>query len=127
MVNGSRKDNLSAVLEIRKHEIISDLAEKLGGKDEGPDPHEILEAALAACTVITVQMYAQRKQWGLESTDVLVRIDSEGKEGNRITRDVKFVGDLTDDQRSRLLEIANKCPIHNFLTTKTEIETRLSL
>lgn len=125
MVTGQRKDNLSVSVKARTHEIISGLAEKLGGNDEGFDPHEMIEAALAACTILTCQLYANRKNWNLISTDVVVRITSETKEGATIQRDIQFQGDLTAEQKERLLEIANKCPIHNLLERKIEIQTSM--
>jgi putative redox protein len=121
MITAKRKDNLSAEIIAGNYRIISDVREALGGRDEGPDPHEYLQAALAACTIITVQMYANRKQWKLESTDVKINIVSETKEGTQITREVSFKGDLTQEQILRLQEISTHCPIHHLLEGKVEI------
>ena len=123
MITASRKEGLVAEIAVRDHRLISGVVEKLGGKDEGPNPHELLESALAACTIITVQMYANRKGMKLESTDVQVRITSETKEASVISREISFRGDLTDDEKARLTEIANKCPIHNLLESNIKIET----
>lgn len=71
-------------------------------------------------------MYANRKQWPLESTDVKVHIISENKEGTVISRDVSFKGDLTQEQRDQLLVIANKCPIHKLLSGPVQIHTQLA-
>lgn len=125
MVTGKRSGNLAATLEVRHHKLLTGVLPDVGGNDEGPDPHELVEAALVGCTIITVQMYANRKQMKLESTDVRVKIVSEGKEGARIEREVTFHGDLTPEERARLLDIANKCPIHRLLSGKIEIETRM--
>jgi putative redox protein len=125
MVTGIRKENLVAEIKSGKHTLISGVSEELGGHDEGPGPHGILEAALAACTILTVQMYANRKNWPLESTDVEVKITSENKVETKISRKVSFKGDLTGEQKERLLDIANKCPIHNLLHSKIDITTEL--
>lgn len=122
MITGKRKENLAADLTVRNHQIISGIAEKIGGLDEGPNPHEILEMALAACTIITAQMYANRKGINLLNTNAVVKIVSEGAE-TKINREVSFEGDLTEEQRTRLTEIINKCPIHNLLESKITIET----
>lgn len=126
MVKGHLKANsLAAEIQIRNHQMVTGLPHALGGQDEGPDPHELIEAALVGCTILTCQMYANRKQWPLESTEVQVKIDSEDTSGTVISREIQFKGNLTSEQRERLLEIANKCPIHNLLVRKTEIKTRL--
>lgn len=123
MTTAKRKEALVAEIQVRTHQMISGLAEKLGGHDEGPSPHEILEASLAACTVLTAQLYADRKGFKLESTQMTVKIISEGAE-TRIQGEVSFKGDLTTEQRARLLEIVNKCPIHRLLESHVKIETR---
>lgn len=125
MVLGIRKENLAASIRAGNFEIISGVSPAKGGKDEGPDPHELLEAALAACTIITVQMYANRKEWKLDSTSVEIKIESESKAGTVIQRNVTFTGDLDDEQRQRLLAIADKCPIHILLEGKVEIKTAM--
>lgn len=126
MVKGYRKENLVAEIKAGNHSIIAGVSEKSGGKNEGPDPHEILEASLAACTIITVQMYANRKNWELVSADVEVQIISESKTVSRISRKIKLKGNLTPEQEARLLDIANKCPIHNLLESKIDIITELA-
>jgi putative redox protein len=108
------------------HEFISDVDAKLGGTDAGPGPHELLESALAACTTITVQMYANRKGWKLTSCDATVRFTKEDKESIVIERVIEFHGELDQEQRKRLLEIADKCPIHEVLARGVKIESRLS-
>jgi len=124
MITGNRKNTFAAELQIRNHTLISGVSAALGGQDEGADPHELLQAALAACTIITVQMYANRKQWPLESTDVKINIVSENKEGTVISRDLSFKGDLTQEQRDQLLVIAEKCPIHKLLTGSVKIQSQ---
>lgn len=125
MITAQLTEGLTATLQIGKHTLVSGVKESLGGKDEGPDPHELLEAALVACTIITVQMYAARKQWPVEQIDVTVKITSETKEGTHIKRQVSFIGDLSDEQRQRLREIADRCPIHRLLSGPISIETEM--
>lgn len=126
MIQGSRGKNISAVLKTSLYEILSDVSEQSGGNNSGPNPHELLEAALAACTIITIQMYANRKLWKLESTDALVKIVWEEKGLTKIDRQLTFKGDLTDEQKARLREIADKCPLHNILEGKIEIQTTVT-
>jgi putative redox protein len=125
MVTGERQELLVAKMVAGNFSIISGVSEKLGGRDEGPNPHELLEAALAACTIITVQMYADRKGIPLESTDVQVKTVSEGAE-SVISREISFRGNLTPEQKIRLAEIADKCPIYKLLVSKVTIETNVS-
>ena len=122
MVEGERVHELAARIFEKSHELISGIDPNFGGGDEGMSPHRILEAALAACTIITVQMYAKRKGIKLDSTDVKVHIESEAKE-TKISRIVVFKGALTAEEKKRLLEIANKCPIHNLLESHVTIDT----
>jgi putative redox protein len=107
-----------------------------GGKDAGPDPFELILAALGACASTTVQMYADRKQWPLEGVHVVLsyanvpaegRADSDTKTGmvHGIEIGISFDGDLSQAQQSRLLEIAGKCPIHRLLTSPVPIQPKL--
>ena len=118
------------------HRLMSDEPESVGGTGTGPSPYDFLLAALGSCTSMTVAMYARRKGWPLERVTVALRhskiyaadcAECETKEGmlDRIDRDVRFDGPLTAEQRSRLLDIANKCPVHRTLTSEINIRTRI--
>ncbi len=102
-----------------------------GGLDTGPTPTELLDAALAACTTITLRMYLNRKGWKADHISTIVshsRADDKNNDGwNPITfhREVEVIGELTEDQRGRIIEIANKCPVHKMLHHPAEIETKL--
>jgi uncharacterized OsmC-like protein len=118
------------------HELTSDEPTAAGGTDTGPDPYQLLLAALGACTSMTVAMYSRRKGWPLKRVRVsLVHskihaedcADCETRQGrlDRIERTIGLEGDLSAEQRERLVEIAEKCPVHRTLTSETEILTRL--
>jgi len=119
-----------------RHRMAGDEPVSAGGTDTGPSPYELLLAALGTCTSITVGMYARRKGWPLEEVTVHLRhskihaldcAECETKDGmlDRIERDVHFAGSLTAEQRSKLLEIANKCPVHRTLESEIDIKTRV--
>src|ERR1700674_5693716 len=105
------------------------------GTDTEASPYDLLLAALGACTSMTVAMYARRKSWPLEEVTVHLRhskihaadcAECETKEGllDRIDRDIHFIGPLTEEQRSKLLEIAKKCTVHRTITSEIDIVTR---
>lgn len=116
---------LAHTLRIGAHQFTVDVSAATGGDDLGPDPHELLDSALGACTALTVMMVAKRKQMPLE--DVQVRITHVEADGlYTLNRQVRFVGDLTAEQRDYLLGIANKCPIHKALHGRFEVQTVLA-
>jgi putative redox protein len=111
-------------LEVGNDHFVSDIDEAKGGNSLGPSPHEYLGAALAACTGMTLKMYAQRKSWDLQ--DAIVTVDIERvNDIEKFKRSIKLVGVVDAEQSQRLLEIANKCPVHKALTGTIEINTEL--
>ena len=124
-------------IAIGPHRLVGDEPIDAGGTDAGPDPYDFLLASLGSCTSMTVALYARRKQWPLEAVTVRLRharihaadcSECETREGmiDRIELALELTGPLTEEQRSRLLEIAGRCPVHRTLTSEIDIRTHLS-
>lgn len=106
--------------------VIADEPAELGGKDLGFSPNELLAAALAACTSATVRMYADRKEWDLQEVKIDIELEFIKEENKTvINRKIEFIGNLDNTQKSRLLTIANACPVHKILSNPIEINTLL--
>lgn len=113
-------------LSMRGHLLVADEPVDNGGKDAGPTPSELVLAGLAACTASTLRMYIDRKDWEVERIDLELSIQTEKTETgqiSRIDRVINITGNITDEQKARLLEIADKCPVHKLLTNPIEIKT----
>jgi putative redox protein len=130
-----RADGFAQVIHAGRHRLAADEPVSAGGTDTGPSPYDFLLAALGACTSMTVALYARRKSWPLEEVTVHLRhskiyaadcAECETREGllDRIERDIHFAGPLSSEQISRLLEIAEKCPVHRTLTSEIIIHSK---
>ncbi|MDA0207562.1 MAG: OsmC family protein [Acidobacteria bacterium] len=125
-VTSESSENLQVLIRTSDHELLADEPAGLGD-GLGPDPYELLLSALAACTTMTLKLYARRKGWDLQRVEVDLSHDrvhaadckeceqTEGKVERIVVR-LKIEGDLTDEQRTRIREIAQKCPVHKTLT-----------
>ncbi len=124
-------------LRAGRHTLTADEPPAAGGSDAGPGPYEYLLMALGACTSITLRMYAELKKLPLERVRVRLShrkvhaadcADCATKEGkvDEIVREIVLEGELTDEQRARLLDIANRCPVHRTLTSEIKVRSRLA-
>ncbi|HPQ96888.1 MAG: OsmC family protein [Thiothrix sp.] len=107
------------------HELVADEPVPLGGEDLGPAPYQLLKAALGACTAMTLRMYAERKQWPLKDARIILRHSRDANKQSFFERDIRLVGDLSEEQRQRLLEIADRCPVHKTLSSGATILSKL--
>lgn len=132
-----RASGFAQRIAIEQHRLTADEPLSAGGTDTGPNPYDLLLAALGACTSMTVAMYARRKHWPLDS--VTVRLshskvhaadceEAETKVGllDHVHREVELTGSLSEEQRARLLDIATKCPVHRTLASEIVIQTHLT-
>ncbi len=118
------KEHYRTELFIAGHTVIADEPQELGGTNLGPSPGQFLMLSLASCTAITLRMYADRKKWSVDKIKVEVaseKIDTK----TFFKREISFEGAIDDEQRKRLLQIANSCPVHKTLTNPIEVQTVL--
>lgn len=113
-------------LSMSDHKLIADEPLDENGQDKGPKPTELLNAALASCTAITMKMYAQRKAWDLQ--EAIVEIDFVRDIKNNLTtfsKKIELIGNLDEEQRQRIYEIGAKCPVHRIIEGSVQIESEL--
>ncbi len=131
--SGSSRYGLN--ITVGPHLLLADEPVDVGGNDAGPNPYELLLGALGACTAMTVRMYAEVKKWPLEDVrvrlshakvhaDDCVNCEAKPTKIDQIEMEISFVGNLTDDQKKRLMDIAGKCPVHRTLTSPIKIRSR---
>ena len=134
VVHLNLEDNFTSQIFTNKHHIIADEPKEVGGDDLGASPYELLNAAIGACTVMTLKLYAERKKWNLKEVFVYLsyakkhaselNIDTEDMGRiDFIDKKIKLIGDLDESQRLKLLEIASKCPVHKTVTNKVHFQT----
>lgn len=130
------EDGFTTAMKVGSHYMIADEPTSYGGNDFGPSPYEFVSAGLSACTAMTVQMYVRRKGWPLKNIEVHTSYgkshaqDCEDCESNSAKidtfhREIKLTGDLDEKQITRILQIADKCPVHKTLHSETQIITKL--
>ena len=134
IVRETRRGLFQQEINAGRHHLTADEPVNVGGLDSGPGPYELLLAALGACTAMTLRLYADRKKLALARTEVRLRhsriyavdcAECETKEGmiDHIDRVISFEGELDAEQHQRLMEIADKCPVHRTLTSEVEIKS----
>lgn len=131
------EEKFTTQIKAGKHYLTGDEPESYGGNDFGPTPYDFVSAGLATCTAMTIRMYANRKKWKVKEVNVHIKHDKvhaedcskcendTGSKIDRFTREIELTGDLDEKQREKLLEIANKCPVHKTLLSEINIETVL--
>lgn len=130
------EDNFTTSIQTKKHSFIADEPASVGGNDFGPSPYDYLSAGLAACTVMTLKMYAERKKWDLQEVFVYITYSKKHSDDleidvekptrfDHLQKKLKFIGDLDEKQTQLLKEIASKCPVHKTLQNEVIIDTEL--
>ncbi len=137
IVEDAGRGDFAEIVRSGRHVLLADEPPAVGGTDTGPGPYQYLLAALGACTAMTLRMYARQKKWPLEKVTVRLThakihavdcAECETKEGkiDRIELSLDLAGPLDGSQRQRLLEIADRCPVHRTLTSEIAIQTKLA-
>ena len=129
-------DGYTTQMKVGSHYMVADEPTDVGGNDFGPTPYELVSAGLAACTAMTIKMYVARKGWDLQNVEVHTSYDkkhkadcdnceSPGAKIDTFVREIKVTGNLDEAQKAKIMEIADKCPVHKTLHTETQVITKL--
>lgn len=130
------EDNFTTSIQTKRHNFVADEPVSFGGDDFGPTPYDFLSAGLAACTAMTLKLYAERKKWDLQEVFVYITYSKkhsadlmQGRDKptrfDHLLKKLKFVGDLDATQKDKLVEIASKCPVHKTLLSEIVIDTEV--
>ncbi|RDY61188.1 bifunctional alpha/beta hydrolase/OsmC family protein [Flagellimonas nanhaiensis] len=130
------EDGYTTQMKVGNHHMIADEPESFGGSDFGPSPYEFLSAGLSACTVMTIQMYARRKGWPVDNVEVHTSYDKSHAEDcqnceedsakiDTFHREIKLTGNLDEKQKKRIMQIADKCPVHKTLHSEVQVLNKL--
>ena len=125
VITGNGKGRYQQEVSIGQHQLLADEPESLGGDDAGPSPMDFVLTGLGACTAITLRMYAEKKGLDIERISVTLEHQRSPEGKHQVHRVVVVEGNLSEEQRTRLLEIANRCPTHLALQQPLEVDTRL--
>lgn len=131
-----REDGFTTAMKVGNHYMVADEPISFGGNDFGPSPYEFVSAGLSACTAMTIQMYVKRKGWPLENIEVHTSYgkshaedcedcESDSAKIDTFHREIKLTGELDEKQIARILQIADKCPVHKTLHSETQVITKL--
>ncbi len=131
-----KEDGFTTAMKTGNHYMVADEPTSYGGNDFGPSPYELVSAGLSACTAMTVQMYVKRKGWPLENIEVHISYgkshaqdcedcETDSAKINTFHREIKLIGNLDEKQTNRILQIADKCPVHKTLHSETQVITKL--
>ncbi|RLJ62456.1 putative redox protein [Lacinutrix venerupis] len=129
-------EGFTTKMKVGNHYLTADEPTSFGGNDFGPSPYELVSAGLSACTAMTIQMYAKRKGWDIENVEVHTKYskthaedckdcESTSAEIDTFHREIKLIGNLDEKQIKRVLQIADKCPVHKTLHSETQVITKL--
>lgn len=132
----NKADAFTSEVKAGKHQFVADEPKSVGGYDFGPSPYELVSAGLGACTVMTLHMYARRKKWDLQEVvchinhhknyeETLTATDGKPQKIDVFSKTITLLGDLDETQKARLIEIADRCPVHRTLHGKIKVETKL--
>ncbi len=121
LAKATRRQGFSHDVEVAGHSLVFDEPEEAGGADEGPSPSRVLAGALAACTAITIEMYAELKGWDLGQVEVEVDMEYDRYVPSSFQVTMRIPFELDEEQQDRLRVIAGRCPVHRALSSQTEV------